>query len=45
MEEYGPSFHNIDRIKPRSSLKRSIEIFIAFRGFKGAPYDTGEDVP
>jgi 23S rRNA (uridine2552-2'-O)-methyltransferase len=42
VEEYGPYFNTFDRIKPRSSLKRSIELFIAFRGFKGGPIETEE---
>ncbi|MGA1872095.1 MAG: RlmE family RNA methyltransferase [Thermoplasmatota archaeon] len=34
IEEFGGSYGNVDRLKPRSSLKRSIEIYIAFRGMK-----------
>ncbi|MFW3145707.1 MAG: RlmE family RNA methyltransferase [Thermoplasmatota archaeon] len=36
MEEFSGSFTNVDRIKPRSSLKKSIEIYLVFRGFKDA---------
>jgi len=32
IEEFGGQYRNVDRMKPRSSLKRSIEIYIAFRG-------------
>ncbi|MGA1849202.1 MAG: RlmE family RNA methyltransferase [Thermoplasmatota archaeon] len=45
MEEYGPHFNNVDRIKPKSSLKKSIELFIGFRGFKGNPTEDGEGIP
>jgi 23S rRNA (uridine2552-2'-O)-methyltransferase len=38
LEEYRDQYRNFDRIKPRSSLKRSIEIFLVFRGF-----DPGEE--
>ncbi|MBN1390329.1 MAG: RlmE family RNA methyltransferase [Candidatus Thermoplasmatota archaeon] len=34
IDEFGPQYSSIDRMKPRSSLQRSIEIFIAFRGKK-----------
>ncbi|MGA1819939.1 MAG: RlmE family RNA methyltransferase [Thermoplasmatota archaeon] len=32
IEEFGGQYRSVDRMKPRSSLKRSIEIYIAFRG-------------
>ena len=32
LEEYRDRFHNFDRLKPKSSLKRSIEIFLVFIG-------------
>lgn len=41
VEEYGPHFNDLDRIKPRSSLKRSIELYMAFRGFKGRSPEEG----
>jgi 23S rRNA (uridine2552-2'-O)-methyltransferase len=34
-EEYIGSFHSMDVFKPKSSLKRSYEIFLLFRGYKG----------
>lgn len=34
-EGFGHMFEHFDRFKPRSSLKKSIEIFVAFRYFKG----------
>lgn len=34
IEEFGSQYNSVERIKPRSSLKRSIEIYIAFRGRK-----------
>lgn len=34
-DEFGGMFGQFDRMKPRSSLKRSIELFLAFRNFKG----------
>ncbi|MBN1539509.1 MAG: RlmE family RNA methyltransferase [Candidatus Thermoplasmatota archaeon] len=34
IEEFGGKYNSVDRIKPRSSLKRSNEIYIAFRGLK-----------
>ena len=34
VEEFGSRFHNFDRMKPKSSLGRSIEIFLVFRGLK-----------
>jgi 23S rRNA (uridine2552-2'-O)-methyltransferase len=43
IEEYGPSFNNVDRLKPRSSLKKSIELYIAFRGFKGSIFEAKGD--
>jgi len=36
IEEFGGRYRNVDRMKPRSSLKRSIEIYIAFRGISDA---------
>jgi 23S rRNA (uridine2552-2'-O)-methyltransferase len=33
LDEYKSHYHNFDRLKPRSSLKRSIEIYLVFRGF------------
>ena len=33
-EEFGKFFYNFDRMKPKSSLKRFIEIYLAFRGLK-----------
>ncbi len=44
IEEYGPSFDNMDRIKPRSSLKKSIELYIAFRGFRGVKLQAREEI-
>ena len=37
LEEYRGQYHNFDRLKPKSSLKRSIEIYLVFRGFIPAP--------
>ena len=34
--DWGDRFRSVERFKPRSSLKRSIEIYMMFRGFKGA---------
>jgi 23S rRNA (uridine2552-2'-O)-methyltransferase len=34
LEEYRDQYYNFDRLKPRSSLKKSIEIYLVFRGFK-----------
>lgn len=34
LDEYRDQYHNFDRIKPRSSLKKSIEIYLVFRGYK-----------
>lgn len=42
IEEFGGQYKNVDRMKPRSSLKRSIEIYIAFRGrFDAGQADDG----
>ncbi|MFO8050091.1 MAG: RlmE family RNA methyltransferase [Thermoplasmatota archaeon] len=38
-EGFGEMFGHFDRLKPISSLKRSIEIFIAFRNYKGDAED------
>ncbi|MEA3560134.1 MAG: RlmE family RNA methyltransferase [Candidatus Thermoplasmatota archaeon] len=38
-DEFGHLFDHFDRFKPKSSLKRSIEIFVAFRGFRGVKED------
>jgi 23S rRNA (uridine2552-2'-O)-methyltransferase len=34
LEEYRGQYHNFDRLKPKSSLKKSIEIYLVFRGYK-----------
>lgn len=43
LEEFRDQYHNFDRIKPRSSLKRSIEIYLVFRGFIPTNEDRSEE--
>ena len=35
-DDWGDRFRSVERFKPRSSLRRSIEVYMMFRGFKGA---------
>jgi 23S rRNA (uridine2552-2'-O)-methyltransferase len=36
-EEYGGFFRTVENHKPKSSLKRSIELYLVFRGYEGRP--------
>jgi 23S rRNA (uridine2552-2'-O)-methyltransferase len=38
-EEFSQYFWKVENHKPKSSLKRSIEIYIIFRGFRGCQED------